>query len=180
MKKKIFVALMAVAVGLGMLTGCSKDKPYSSYNIGVDFYGLPKHEDGSNYTEEEASKLPADQRDLYFVANYLAGWLIDNGYIRTNYVNALVIEGADLAYNYQVAYNLYENEVKRLDEADLEKVLADAQKLSGDDKLEITTSGTVSFTYRLTRTTTLPEGTQLSKRYTVSYSPASANPSNPE
>ena len=27
---------------------------------------------------------------------------------------------------------------------------------------------------------TLPEGTQLSKRYTVSYSPASANPSNPE
>ena len=75
MKKKIFVALMAVAVGLGMLTGCSKDKPYSSYNIGVDFYGLPKHENGCNYTEEEASKLSADQRDLYFVANYLAGWL---------------------------------------------------------------------------------------------------------
>lgn len=175
MKKKIFVALMAVAVGLGMLTGCSKDKPYSSYNIGTQFYGLPDVKD-----KNEASKLPADQRDLYFVAECLAGWLVDNGYIRTNNLgNPLVIEGADLTYNDQVAYDLYENEVKRLDEADLEKVITDAQK-SNSDKLEITTSGTVSFSYALTRTTTLPEGTQVSKRYTVSYSPASANPSNPE
>lgn len=181
MKKKILVAVMAVVAGLVVLTGCQKDKPYSSYNIGASFQGLPTHEDGSTYSKEQASNLPADERDHYFVADYLAGWLINNGYVRNNYVNPLTIEGDNLVYNDQVAYDLYKNEVKRLDETDLEKVIEDAQKLSGSSKLELTTSGTVSFLYSLTRTSTLPAGTSLSKRYTVSYSPVNGStPSNPE
>lgn len=181
MKKKIFVAVMAVMAGLAALTGCTKDKPYSSYNVGATFMGLPTHENGAIYSQEEASKLPADERDHYFVADYLAGWLIDNAYVRNNYVNPLTVEGDNLAYNDQVAYDMYKNEVKRLDEVNLEKVLQDAQKLSGSSKLELTTSGTVSFLYSLTRTSTLPAGTSLSKRYTVSYSPVNGStPSNPE
>lgn len=181
MKKKIFVAVMAVVAGLAVLTGCQKDKPYSSYNIGPSFQGLPTHENGAIYTKEEASKLPADGRDHYFVADYLAGWLIDNGYVRNNSVNPLTVEGDNLTYNDQVAYDLYKNEVQRLDEVDLEKVIEDAQKLSGSSKLELTTSGTVSFLYSLTRTSTLPAGTPLSKRYTVSYSSVNGpTPSNPE
>ncbi|WP_298063734.1 hypothetical protein [uncultured Rikenella sp.] len=180
MKKKIFAVVTAIAAGLAILSGCTKDKPYSSYNIGPEFIGLPKHENGQIYSKEEASKLPADQRDLYFVADYLAGWLIDNGYVRNNNINPLTVEGEDLAYNDQVAYDLYRNDVKRLNEVDLEKVLQEAQKLSSSSKLELTTSGTVSFLYSLTRTSTLPSGTPLSERYTVSYSPIAAAPSNPE
>ena len=180
MKKKILLALTAVAAGLVVLTGCQKEKPYSSYGVGAEFLGLPTHENGANYTKEEASKLPADQRDHYFVADYLAGWLIDNGYVRTNRVNPLTIEGADLAYNDQVAYDFYQNEIKRLDQVDLDKVITDAQKLTGSSKLELTTSGTVSFMYSLTRTTTLPSGTSLSKRYTVNYSPLDGPTTNPE
>lgn len=180
MKKKILLALTAVAAGLVALTGCQKENPYSSYGVGAEFIGLPTHENGANYTKEEATELPAAQRDQYFVADYLAGWLINNGYVRTSLANPLTIEGADLAYNDQIAYDFYQNETKRLDQVDLDKVIADAQKLTGSSSLELTTSGTVSFMYSLTRTTTLPSGTSLSKQYTVNYSPLSGSTTNPE
>lgn len=174
MKRKILILLAVFVAGMAVLTGCEKDKPYSSYNIGAIFMGLPSHADGTTYTKEEAAQLPADQRDLYFVADYLAGWLIENGYVRNSYVNPLIVEGDDLAYNDKVAYDMYRNEVKRLDEVDLGKVIVDAQKLSGASKLELTTSGTVMFTYSLTRTSTLPEGSELSKTYVVPYEPTGA------
>ncbi|MCH5306308.1 MAG: hypothetical protein J1E79_07490 [Rikenella sp.] len=174
MKKHIFLlASAAVMAGATLLTGCKKEKSFSSYEIAVTFSGLPKNENGTDFTSEEIEKLPAEQRDLYHVADYLVKWMINNVYVRTYGLgNPLIIEGEDLAYNDQQAYKLFTNEVQRLDAANLDKVIADAQQSGG---LELTTSGSVSFSYLLTRTSTLPDGTQLSKRYTVNYAPT-ANP----
>ena len=177
------LALALVMGSAALQTGCQKEKPYSSYEIAVSVMGLPKDEKGKDLTLEEAEKLPAEQRDLYVVANYLVGWLISNNYVRTYGLgNPLMIEGEHLATNDQQAYNYYTNEVQRLNEANLAKVLVDAQKSTGTP-LTLTTSGSMSFSYQLTRTSTLPEGTQLKKNYTVSYTPidgAVSTPSNPD
>lgn len=171
MKKKFFAALAAVVIGTGLFTGCEKDKPYSWYQIGATFYNLPNAN-----SLEEAETLPAESRDLYFVANEIASWLINNSYIRTTTSGAgpLIIEGEDLTYNDLQALNYYEGCVTRLDEVDLDQAIEEAQQ-GGTDRLTITTSGTVSFSYALTRTSTLPEGTSTSKMYTVHYSPVGSS-----
>lgn len=172
MKKKFFAALAAVVIGTGLFTGCEKDKPYSWYQIGATFYNLPNAN-----SLEEAETLPAESRDLYFVANEIASWLINNSYIRTTTSGAgpLIIEGEDLTYNDQQALNYYQNCVSRLDQADLDQVIIDEQQSTDLGHLTLTTSGTVTFSYALTRTSTLPDGTSTSKTYTVHYSPVGSS-----
>lgn len=171
MKKKFFAALAAVVIGSGLFTGCEKERPFCWYEVGASFYNLP---DVSSL--EEAETLPAEQRDMYFVANEVATLLLNNSLIRTanSGVGPLVIEGEDITYNDQQALNYYEGCVTRLDEVDLDKAIEEAQQ-GGTDRLTITTSGTVSFSYALTRTSTLPEGTSTSKMYTVHYSPVGSS-----
>lgn len=171
MKKKFFAALAAVVIGSGLFTGCEKERPYCWYEIGASFYNLP---DVSSL--EEAATLPAESRDLYFVANEVASWLINNSYIRTATSGAgpLVIEGDNIAYNDQQALNYYQDAVNRLDQANIDQAIVDAQQGS-TDRLTITTSGTVTFTYAITRTTELPAGTSTSKTYTVHYSPVGSS-----
>ena len=176
MKKKFFAALAAVVIGSGLFTGCQKERPYCWYEVGASFYDLPTDPNGEFLTPQEAEELPAAQRDKYFVANEVASWLINNSYIRTTTSGAgpLIIEGEDITYNDLQALNYYEGCVTRLDEVDLDQAIEEAQQ-GGTDRLTITTSGTVTFSYALTRTSTLPEGTSTSKMYTVHSSPVGSS-----
>lgn len=176
MKKQFLMAFAAVAVGLSALTGCQKDKPYASYQLAVKYHDLPKDEEGKDLTNnEQIDQLPPAQRDMYRVAMCLDGWLVNGGFARVYGWNPLVIEGPDLAINDQQAYNYYKNEMKRLDDSDLAKVITDAQRDSG---LELTTSGSLEFDYLITGISTMSKVEYpQSKRYTVSYG---ANPEGAE
>lgn len=185
MKKKIFVAVMAVVAGLVVLTGCQKEKPYAVYQVGLKYQGLPtqpekdKRPDGSLRPYDEwVESLPADQKDLCVVADYLAGWLVRHGYIMTkNNNNPIVIEGDNLSLSDQQSYALYKNMITDLDKVDLNEVIKNAQTTPEfGEKLELTTSWALSFEYFITGITTLPSTDVTTKGYLVSYGPLTSNP----
>lgn len=173
MKKKILVALAAVVAGLFVFTGCQKDKPYATYELALSFQGLPeKPDDGKSYDEWVAS-LPPAQKDLCVVADYMAGWMVRHGYIMTrNNNNPIVLEGDNLALLDPQAYTVYTNKITELDEVNLDDVVKEAQtKPESGEKLELTTSGMLTFGYLITGITTLPATDARVKWYSVSYGP---------
>ena len=173
MKKKILVALAAVVAGLFVFTGCQKDKPYATYELALSFQGLPeKPDDGKSYDEWVAS-LPPAQKDLCVVADYMAGWMVRHGYIMTrNNNNPIVLEGDNLALLDPQAYTVYTNKITELDEVNLDDVVKEAQtKPESGEKLELTTSGMLTFGYLITGITTLPSTDARVKWYSVSYGP---------
>lgn len=181
MKKKIFAAVMAVVAGLAVLTGCQNEKPYAAYEIAYGFQGLPeKPKDDDRSYEEWFESLPAYQKDRYAIAEYMAGWLVNHGYIRTkNNKNPIVIEGDDLSLSDPQAYAIYKNLLTELDQVDLNEVIRTAQtKPEFGNKLELTSSETVSFQYFITGITTLPLTDARAKWYSVSYGPLTPNPDN--
>lgn len=179
MKKKILVAVMAVVAGLVVLTGCQKVKPYAAYELALKCEGLPEkpRDDGKTY-DEWLNGLSADQKDLHVVFNYIAGWFVNHGYIMTkNNNNPIVIEGDNLSLSDQQAYAIYKNLVADLDKVNLNEVIKTAQtKPEFGKKLELTTSGTVSFQYFITGITTLPSTDVTTKWHLVSYGPLTSNP----
>ncbi len=178
MKKQILGVLAGVSVVVGALfsVGCQKEKPYASYQLAVKYHDLQKNEQGGDLSPDQIEQLPADQRDLYRVALCLDKWLVSGGFARIYGWNPLVIEGPDLTINDQQAYNYYRNEVKRLDDSDLAKVITDAQRDSGGSGLTLTTSGSLEFDYLITGISTMSkEEYPQSKRYTVSYGPLTSD-----
>lgn len=173
MKKKILVALAAVVAGLFVFTGCQKEKPYATYELALSVQGLPeKPDDGKSY-DEWVESLPAAQKDLCVVADYMAGWMVRHGYIMTkNNNNPIVIEGDNLALLDPQAYTVYTNKLTELDEVNLDNVVEEAQtKPESGEKLELTTSGMLTFGYLITGITTLPSTDARVKWYSVSYGP---------
>lgn len=175
MKKKILVALAAVVAGLFVFTGCQKEKPYASYELALNFQGLPEkpENDGMSY-DEWVKSLPAAQQDLLHVADYMAGWMVSHGYIMTkNNNNPIILEGDNLTLLDPQAYQVYKNKITELDLVNLDNVVEEAQtKPEAGGKLELTTSGTLSFGYLINGITTLPSTDQRVKWYSVSYGPA--------
>lgn len=174
MKKKLLVALTAVIAGLFVFTGCQKDRPYTSYEIVATFPDLPKGNKDPNtgqitYTDAE--------KDHIAVANYLAGWLIDNRYIMNkNLGNPIVMEGDDLTGQDRKAYPLYLNKRNELNNVDLNEIVVEGQELQYEDKkLVLTTHGAVSFKYSIVGITTMPDDSK-SQEYSVNYGPLASNP----
>lgn len=183
MKKKILAALTAVVAGLLVFTGCQDEKPYATYELACNFSGLPEKPDNGMSYDEWAKSLPAEQKDLIDVANYMAGWMISHGYVMTrNLNNPIVLEGDNLALLDPQAYQAYQNKITDLDKINLDDVITEAQNQTSGTKLELTTSGMLSFGYVITGITTLsPNSYPQIKWYSVSYGPLTSNPdSNPE
>lgn len=179
MKKKIFIALAAVVAGFAALTGCQKEKPYTSYEIGSMFSGVPeKAANDTRSIPEWLQSLSIEEQELYKVANYMAGWLIENHYIRTKKIgNPIVLEGDDLVSQDRTAYTVYQNMQVELDRVNLDEVIVAAQKQQETNtKLELTTSGYLSFGYVITGITTMSidEYPQI-KWYGVNYGPLNAD-----
>lgn len=170
MKKTILLTLVVAMVALLGFTGCQKEQAYSLYQIGPEFIGLPTPKD-----ENEFNNLPPEQKDLYNVANYMAGWLIENGFVLTAQLNnPIVIYGEIEATNDASAKVMYNNKVVELDRVDWTKVLTDAQtekNSNGQPKLTIATSGSVSFVYAMTKGSAASIMKDCRKGYTVDYQP---------
>lgn len=182
MKKQFLMAFAAVAVGLSALTGCQKDKPYTLYQLGTYFDVPTQSADDKRSAEEWLQSLSIKEQEQIRVGNYLASWLISNEYVMTRSVKPLIFYGDDIAGQDMLAYNTYQNLVKKLNEVDLAQVVVDAQKESDPSKqIELTRSGSVSFDYVITGISTLaPAEYPQSTGYTVSYGPLTANPEGAE
>ena len=178
MKKKILVALAAIVAGLFVFTGCQKEKPYATYELALSFQGLPEKPDNGMSYDEWVQTLPAEQKDLLQVADYMAGWLNLHGYVMTrNNNNPIVLEGDNLALLDPQAYQVYKNKITDLDKVVLDDVVEEAQtKPDFGEKLELTTSGMFSFGYMITGISTLPSTDARVKWYSVSYGPLTSNP----
>lgn len=154
MKKKILSVLAVLAAGFVSLTSCQDEKPFSVYQIGVTFPGLDV-----SLSTEQIEALPASEQDKYAVANYLSGWMINQDYIKTGTTGKpIVIEGADEDENDRQAYVIYENKLSDLTEkeksGELDKIIWDAQRTNGTNgkpELTLTTTGSVIFSYILTK-----------------------------
>lgn len=182
MKKQILAALSVAMLGAVALTGCQKEKPYTLYQIGTRFSVPTQPADDKRSPEEWQQSLSIEEQEQLRVGNYIAGWLISNGYVRTRSNNPITLEGDDIVGQDQQAYNMYQNLVKALNKEDLAQLVVDAQKESDPSKqIELTRSGSVSFDYLITGISTLaPAEYPQSTGYTVSYGPLSANPEGAE
>lgn len=152
MKKKILACFVVLAAALVGMTGCSKEKPFSIYQLAVDMTGLSTADDPQA------------------VANYVASWFINNGYIMSgNAGNPMILEGADEAANDEQATRLYNNKVSELKNVNLDQVIIDAQE---NGELDITTTGSIYFSYGLYKGSTV----SLMDSYwiTVNYAPLSS------
>lgn len=116
----------------------------SFYQIGMIFRGI-------DYIQpEEIDKLPIAAKDKFHVADYLSNWMIQNGFIMTgNLGNPVIIEGDDVAYNDAMAVRIYQNLLVDLNAKDLNQIIVDAQNETGEDKLTLTTSGSITFDYAM-------------------------------
>lgn len=179
MKKKILAALTAVIAGLFVFTGCQDEKPYATYELACNFSGLPEKPDNGMSYDEWVESLPAAEKDLMHVADYLAGWMISHGYVMTrNLNNPIVLEGDNLTLLDPQAYQVYQNKIADLDKVDLDDVITEAQNQTGSGtKLELTTDGMLSFGYVITGITTMATSSYPQIQwYSVSYGPSTSNP----
>lgn len=152
MKKKLFACVAVLFAAVFGMTGCSKEKPFSIYQLAVDMSSISPSEDSKT------------------VANYVAGWMLNNGYVMSgNAGNPIVIEGADEAANDEQATRLYNNKVSDLEKTDLDQVIVDALE---NQEITIKTSGSIYFSYGLYKGSTV----SLMDSYwiTVNYAPLSS------
>lgn len=152
MKKRILACLVVMVAALVGMSGCSKEKPFSIYQLAVDMSNL------------------STANDPQAVANYVAAWFINNGYIMSgNAGNPIVIESADEAANDAQATRLYNNKLSELKKVNLDQVVIDAQQKG---ELKLTTSGSIYFSYGLYKGSTV----SLMDSYwvTVNYAPLSS------
>lgn len=94
MKKRLF--LLLAVVGLMVFGGCTKEKPFSAYMLGVDIAGAAN--------EQMAQKL--------------VDFLGAHGYIR-----AFIIEGADEKSNDQQAISTFDGMMNKLKQEKLEEYM---------------------------------------------------------
>lgn len=155
MKKKILSVLAVLAAGFVSLTSCQDEKPFSIYQIGVNYPFVGN----VVLSQDEIEALPPAEKDMFKAALYLNQWFFKNDFIRTGISgNPIVIEGADEDENDRQAYVIYENklsELKKKEESgELDKIIWDAQRTNGtngEPELTLTTTGSVIFSYTLTK-----------------------------
>ena len=180
MKKKILSVLAVLAAGFIALTSCQEEKPYSFYQVGVNFIGID-----ATLSQDEINKLSPNEKDKYSVAGYLAGWLINHDFIMTGSTKPIIIEGADEAENDRQAIVIYDNKLSKLQEPDTDKdlddIIREAQLKTGADgkpELTLTTSGSLTFSYIMLKGSNA-QSTIRSTLFTVDYAPLST-PSEPQ
>lgn len=160
MKKKLCTLLVAALATTFAFTGCQDDKPYSSYQIGVEFPELA-----------EVEKIPVEaqteqQKQDLKAARLWIEWLWGYEYIRTYGINgALIIEGGDENLNDSEALKFYNAKYQGLLNIDLDQKMSEIKT----DNPELTGTGRLKFEYMMTKGSTAGIMPDCNKVFYVNY-----------
>lgn len=146
MKKTTLALLLAAVVCAFSFTGCQKEQPYSMYQIGSDFGDIILDETPENEQTEE-------QKDKIKVITYMKSWLYSNGYeLLAALSNPLVFYSADEVENDKNATEIYNQKWVELQKVDWAVILEEGKAKPADQGgLNITTTGSISFSYSMTK-----------------------------